>query len=404
MGNTYRFGWYLAVLQLFFALCWTVYVIYLPKLAATAGIAPKAVILILMLDQAIFTVCDFFTGIAADKVTRVLGRLGIWVVAATALSCAAFLIMPLIANQGAPLLIFVIVVWTVTSSALRAPPLMLLGKYARKPAIPYLSALAMLGTGIAGALGPYLATALRDVDPRIPFALASVVLILVTLGMITAERRLAQAPRPPSEAPAVKAFGSMTRPAIIFALAMITLALGYQLHFAINSAPLYLRFTKADQLQWLMPMFWVGFNLSMFPAAAITNRFGGYFVMGGAALIGALAILAAHLAQGLEQLVVAQFAAGAAWGAILMSAFTVAFAIGENGGEGRMSGLLFSALALATLARMATVATGFSADAALKAVLQALPMICWAAAGVALLYLAASRAKMWLARQGGQIS
>ena len=30
-----RFGWYLAVLQLFFTLCWTVYVIYLPKLAAS---------------------------------------------------------------------------------------------------------------------------------------------------------------------------------------------------------------------------------------------------------------------------------------------------------------------------------------------------------------------------------
>ncbi len=46
MGNTYRFGWYLAALQLFFALRWTVYVIYLPKLAATAGIAPKWEILI----------------------------------------------------------------------------------------------------------------------------------------------------------------------------------------------------------------------------------------------------------------------------------------------------------------------------------------------------------------------
>jgi MFS family permease len=400
VGNTYRYGWYLAVLQLLFALCWTVYVIYLPKLAATAGIAPKSVILILMLDQAIFTICDFFTGIAADKVTRVLGRLGIWVAAATALSCAAFLITPLIASQGAPILIAVIIVWAVTSSALRAPPLMLLGKYARKPSIPYLSALAMLGTGIAGALGPYLAIALRDVDARIPFALASVVLILVTLGMITAERRLAQVPRPPTDAQPVKAFGTMTRPAIIFALAMVTLALGYQLHFAINSAPLFLRFTKADQLQWLMPMFWVGFNLSMFPAAVITNRLGGYFVMGGAALIGALAIFATHLAQGLEQLVVAQFAAGAAWGAILMSAFTVAFAIGENGGEGRMSGLLFSALALATLSRMATVATGFNTDAALKAVLQVLPMACWAVAGVTLLYLAASRARLWLARQG----
>ena len=173
-----RFGWYLAVLQLFFTLCWTVYVIYLPKLAAAAGLAPKAVVLILLLDQAIFTVCDFATGIAADKVTRVLGKLGVYVVAATALSCAAFLVMPEIAGLGAPILLAAIVVWTVTSSALRAPPLMLLGKYARKPAIPFLSALAMLGYGIAGALGPYLTVALRDVDPRIPFAAASIVLML----------------------------------------------------------------------------------------------------------------------------------------------------------------------------------------------------------------------------------
>ena len=120
--------------------------------------------------------------------------------------------------------------------------------------------------------------------------------------------------------------------------------------------------------------------------------------MGGAALIGALAIVGAHLAQELGQIVVAQFLAGAAWGAILMSAFTVAFAIGENGGEGRMSGLLFSALALATLARMAVVATGFNADPALQALLQWLPTLCWATAGAALLYLAALRVKDWVMR------
>ena len=399
MGATsHRFGWYLAVLQLFFALCWTIYVIYLPKLAAAAGIAPKAIILVLMLDQAIFTVCDFFTGIATDKVTRVLGRLGVWVTAATALSCAAFLIMPLVAGLGTPMLLAVIVVWTVTSSALRAPPLMLLGKYARKPSIPYLSALALLGTGIAGAMGPYLTITLRDIDPRIPFALASIVLMLVTLGMITAERRLAAEPHASPVNPPVRSFGTITTPAIVFALGMITLAFGYQMHFAIDSAPLFLRFTNAASLQWLMPVFWIGFNISMFPAGIITNRLGGYTVMGGAALIGALAILAAHLAQDLGQMVVAQFAAGAAWGAILMSAFTVAFAIGENGGEGRMSGLLFSALALATLTRMATVATGFNADPTLKAVLQWVPTICWAAAGTALLYLATAGVKRWAAR------
>jgi hypothetical protein len=398
MGATQRYGWYLAALQFFFALTWTVYVIYLPKLAAAAGIAPKAIILVLLLDQAIFTVCDFATGIAADKVTRLMGRLGVWVVAATALSCAAFLVMPLIAGLGAPALLTMIVIWTVTSSALRAPPLMLLGKYAAKPAIPLLAALAMLGTGIAAAVAPYMTITLRNLDPRIPFALASIVLMLVTLGMISAQRRLAAGPAPAATAPPVRSFGSMSRPAVVFALAMITLALGYQMHFALQSAPLFLRFTKAPQLQWLMPVFWVGFNISMFPASVVTKRLGGYAVMGGAALIGALAIVAAHLAQGLEQMVVAQFAAGAAWGAILMSAFTVAFAIGENGGEGRMSGLLFSALALATLARMATVATGFNADPALKAALQWLPTACWTIAGAALLYLAAARARRWMAR------
>ena len=53
-----RTGLYLAFLQLVFTLGWTTYVIYLPKLAAQVGIAPSAVILILMLDQAIFTISD----------------------------------------------------------------------------------------------------------------------------------------------------------------------------------------------------------------------------------------------------------------------------------------------------------------------------------------------------------
>ncbi|MFN3657670.1 MAG: MFS transporter [Pseudolabrys sp.] len=400
---THRFGWYLALLQFLFTLCWTVYVIYLPKLAAQAGIAPSAVILILMLDQAVFTVCDFATGIAADKVTRVLGRLGVWVAAATVVSGAAFLALPFVAVAGAPLLLAVTLVWTVTSSALRAPPIMLLGKYAAKPALPYLSSLAMLGYGIAGALAPYLAVTLRNVDPRWPFVLASVVLVLATLGMITAERRLAAAP--PAETPVAppRAFGTMTQPAAVFALAVVVLALGYQVHFALESAPMFLRFARPADLEWLMPVFWIGFNIAMFPASLLTRRFGGYAVMGAAALAGALAIVAAHLAGSLNAVIAAQFAAGCAWGAILMSAFTLAFAIGENGGEGRMSGLLFSALALATFARMAAVAAGINADAALKPALQWLPVLCWAVAGAGLLYLALTGLARWTGAARGAV-
>src|SRR5713101_1349465 len=68
-----RAGVYLAILQLVFTLGWTTYVIYLPKLAAEVGIAPSAVILILMLDQAIFTVTDTAMGFAADRIASYVG-------------------------------------------------------------------------------------------------------------------------------------------------------------------------------------------------------------------------------------------------------------------------------------------------------------------------------------------
>src|ERR1051326_4552004 len=95
-GN--RTGVYIAVPQLVFTLGWTVYAIYLPKLAAQVGIAPTAVILILMMDQAIFTITDTAMGIAADKISPVLGRLGVFVASLTALSCAAFIALPFVAR------------------------------------------------------------------------------------------------------------------------------------------------------------------------------------------------------------------------------------------------------------------------------------------------------------------
>src|SRR6201999_2072100 len=94
-GN--RTGLYLAFLQLVFTLGWTTYVIYLPKLAAEVGIAPSAGILLLMLDQAIFTITDTAMGIAADRIARLVGRLGLVVGMLTALSCTAFLALPFIA-------------------------------------------------------------------------------------------------------------------------------------------------------------------------------------------------------------------------------------------------------------------------------------------------------------------
>lgn len=351
-----RVGRYLAVVQLAFALTWIVYVIHLPQLVAQAGLPKQAVLWILMLDQLVFIACDFACGVASDRAARVLGRVGLAVLAATLVSCAAFVAMPFIAPQASPaLLIALVLVWSATSSALRAPPLTLIGRYMPQPAVPPLIAWSLLGFGLASAAAPYLGLALRGGDPRVPFVLASVALALVTLGMVAAERALARAA--PVSAPVVPS-SAPSRPAgalATFALAAALAALAYQLHNFVNSTPLYLRHAEAAQLPWLAPLFWVGFNVALWPASLATKRWGGT-VIAVCAVVAALAVALADIAASLSQLVALQLVAGAAWAGVLMSAFSAALALGRTGREGRFSGALSSMLALAALLRLVVVA------------------------------------------------
>jgi MFS family permease len=391
-ASVYRTGVYLAVLQLVFTLGWTTYVIYLPQMAARIGMAPSTVILVLMMDQAIFTVTDTVMGVAADRIAPFVGRLGAFVGGLTALSCAAFVALPFVAGTGPGAQVWfigLIVIWAITSSVLRAPPLTLLGKHRANPSIPFLSALAMLGYGLAGAVSPYLGVVLRDRDPRLPFVISSVVLLLVALALSKVERGLAR------EVSQIAKPGETAKPlgktSVGFIASMVLLALGYQLHFSINSVPFFLRFAKSADLEWLMPVFWIGFNLAMFPASVIVKHRGGVIVMGIAGLLGALAVLGAEFAGNLNTLIAAQFVAGAAWGCMLMSAISAALAIGETGAEGKVLGLVFSALALATFARMAAVAGGLQKLPDYAPLLHWAPVACWAVAGAGLLVLAAFR-------------
>jgi hypothetical protein len=284
------------------------------------------------------------------------------------------------------------IIWTATSSALRAPPIMLLGKYAAKPSLPLLSAIVMVGYGIASALAPYLALTLRGIDPRIPFSLSSVALVLATFALAHVERAIASrrlAAPPPAPVPA-----QVSAARVVFAIAMVVLALGYQLHFSVNTTPLFRRFTDStEQIVWLTPVFWIGFNIAMFPASLLVRRWGSFGVMGVFGLVGAAAIGAAETATALNFLVTAQFAAGAAWGCILMSAFTAAFSTGEGGNEGRMVGLLFSALAFATFLRIGLIWTGWHRSAECAVALSWIPILCWALSGAALVALAVNWAR-----------
>lgn len=396
-GNSQKIGLTLAAIQLFFTLTWTVYVIFLPQLAAQVGIAKEAVLLILLMDQLIFLVADTAMGVAADKSVRVFGRLGRWVVMVTLLSCIAFLLLPLVARQGPAaqwLFLAFTITWSITSSALRAPPLVLLGKYAALPAIPWLASLSFFGLGVASAVAPYLTVSLRGVDPRWPFALSSIALALATLGIVWAERTLKQGAAATKQVVAAIGDGALAfkPPVAPFLAAMALLGLGFQIHFSLNSAPQYLRFAKPADLEFLMPVFWVGFSLLMLAASRLTVRYGGVPVMGVAGCVGALATWLTTAVGSLELLVVAQFVAGGAWGILMMSAFTSALVIGRTGREGLVTGAMFSLLALAAFARIALVAAQLNKDASFAPLLPWLPTVAWAGAGLVLLGMA------WLLR------
>jgi MFS family permease len=390
-----RAGVYFAFLQLVFTLGWTVYVVYLPKLATSVGIAPASVILILMLDQAIFTIADTAMGIAADRLAHWVGRLGVFVAVMALMSCAAFVALPFVAGVGPAAQIWFVLligIWAVTSSALRAPPLALLGRYAARPSLPILSALTMFGYGLAGVASPFLGGWLRDVDVRLPFVVSSLVLMITALALSKVERTLVAA-APPVTTPRVpsKPFGAVQ---IMFVLAMGLLALGFQFHLSINSTRLFLRYASADDLKWLTPVFWIGFNAALFPAAFLGKRYGALTVIGCSGLLGALALFGTYLAENLQMMVGAQFFAGAAWGFMVASAVTAAFAIGETGAEGRAVGLVYSTIALATFARMGVVAFNLDKTPDYAALIHWAPVACWLVAGLVVLLLASSRLRL----------
>src|SRR6185436_12713990 len=93
-----------------------------------------------------------------------------------------------------PLFIAITVLWSATSSALRAPPLVLLGKHAAAPQRPWLVGLYLFGVGVAGAASPYLGSALKGIDPVVPFALSAITVALVTFALAGVEKNLGGTP------------------------------------------------------------------------------------------------------------------------------------------------------------------------------------------------------------------
>jgi hypothetical protein len=367
-------GALLALLQLFFALTWIVYVIYLPELAAQAGLDRRYVPMILIMDQVIFLACDWWAGLYADRAARTVGGIGGTLAVATLASCGAFIALPWIAPAAGPFpFLLLTILWSATSSALRAPPLALVARHVSAEHQPWTTSLYLFGFGVASAVAPFLAIELRQVDPRIPFAAASLGLAAFVFALVAAEHRWSPAPDLKRAAPAAAERGTM----LLFGAAVLLFAIGFQVHFAINSAPSYLRFARAEDLPKLMPVFWIGFNLAILPATLLPKRFGGAIVMAAAGFLGIVALIASVRAPGLEPLMIAEAMAGAAWGIALTSAMTAALEAGRTGREGLFTGLLFSTMAASALIRLGLIVGHVPAHASFGPRLVDLPIAAW---------------------------
>jgi hypothetical protein len=374
-----RTGILLAVLQLAFALTWVVYVAYLPALAAQAGLPRTAVPWILLVDQVIFVVCDWLAGVFADRVGDAVSRLGRQIALVTAVSCAAFLALPFVAPTGsAALVIALVVLWSATSSILRAPSLTLASRHAARPQRAWLASSYTFGLGAAGAVAPYLVDTLATTDPRIPFAATSVIVAALTVVLAAMPHGPATppapAPAPPPPRPSLPLAG--------FAVALVLLAIGLQVHASITSSAIYLRFVARDDLVDVLPVFWIGFNIASLPLALILQRVSSLAVMTAAGVIGTAALLVVQAGDSLAAVIVAQLFAGLAWSGVLVGAFATTTALDHK--AGRTTGLVFSLLAAATAARITFVATGLAATPDIAGFLPWIPPVGWAVAALVL--------------------
>lgn len=383
-----RAAWLLAAVELFFSLSWVVYVIFLPELLARGGVDKRYLPWLLAADQLLFALADWSMGVAVDRVRAALRGIGPMLVLLAAVSAVAMLLLPWLAVM--PMLFLAVTsVWVATSSALRAPPYVLLSRYAGRFAMPRLAGIQLLGLAVASALAPYLAIILKGVDPSLPFFLSAAAVGVSALALVVVER--GQPVDQPWEAdvqPAVPADAARGAWIVLLAIALL-LAFGQQVHTAINAAPQFKRLADPALLTWLMPVFWVGFSFGLLLVDRLVRLRGSLPVLQLACIAGTLSLAGTVLAGSLPLLVVSQFAAGAFWGLILCASIGVASERGYPLQTGRSTGALMATLAVAAMSRLSLVASG---GAGSEALMEWLPAIMWAAAALLLLRLGGQRA------------
>lgn len=396
MDNQYqlkRTAILVAIIQLFFFSSWVVFITYLGGLLEQVGLGKDLLIRFLIIVHLMLVLSDTAMGYVADRMDRAMGFLGPAIVAINALSCLAFILLPFVASTGdgdsllmKTLFIALILIWVFTSSALRAPPLVLLLKHTTQSAAPLLTALSLFGLALGGGLSSFLATFVKDIDPSIPFLTTGLILFVVSTGLIYMQTLVTRMPKTPLTQSEVE------KPLAISAISLLLisgllLALGFQLHYFLNSNIQYQQFLNNEKLDRFTPLFWIAFILTLYPAAIAAKHFSTIKTMAFATVLGGFGFIMAGLTKALTILIIAQMLIGAAWGIILIGGISAALGLGRTGREGLVLGLWFSMLSTAALVRILIAPSGLGEHGLFQAIQNQLPLALWLMGSVLLIVL-----------------
>lgn len=378
MANKEESGAALALggVQFVFTLGWTVYAIFLPDLIKSAGLAALWLPVLLMADQLIFAVMDIAFGVVADRMAngyRRLARLLLWL---TTISAVAFLLLPMLGSSSPALLIGVLLIWVVSASVVRAPTLVLLAKQTKAAQQGRLVFGYAAGMALASALSPFVGMLLKGADPRLPFAISALTLLVAVRVLLHFSG--SDAPERQGDEPQPISFKAYVPLLVALALASV----GFQLHAFLNAAPQYLAYTTKETLPWLMPLLWVGFFVALLGMGALIKRWGALAVAAGGIVLTALASYASAAAASLETLVLLQLLAGVGWAAAFAGLMEQASVFSTRGAEGLFMGSFFSVLALASFARIGFVSQLLPQNPVLQGMQFILPAALLLGAGV----------------------
>lgn len=347
----------LTLIQFLFLLTWIVYAIYLERLLQGMGFSRQFALMMLILDQALFAVADIALGCWADRLIKQWKKFAPGLIVLNLLGCLSFMLLPFIAAQGSStFFVAVTILWVLSASVLRTPLYAMIATRSNDQKSSASHAWALLGMGLASASAPYLGQSLTNLSPTLPFMLSGCSLALVSFSFL----HKGFLPNPPTKQATEAA--PTPHSTALFKLLPIGLCLGLaaQLHLFINSGTLYKAFTQASELPWLLPIFWIGFSVVLFPASKWLNRLTPSLLLLIGGILGASSLILCSVAPNLPLLITGQLLTGCAWGLVFMGGLCAAGGWGQRGREGLFLGAWFAMLAIGTGIRVLLVMLGYA--------------------------------------------